>query len=79
MQHNPMVSIPVAVWVHIGFLFPRDRRSLLTIVPNVLLSVLQLSYFLFSPGDLAPITLNTFQAILNMSYSYFNLLRQSLL
>ena len=30
-------------------------------------------------GPLAPITLNTFQAILNMSYSYFNLLRQSLL
>ena len=67
MQHNPMVSIPVAAWVHIGFLFPRDRRSLLTLVPNVLLSVLQLSYFLFSPGDLATITLNAYLTALQVN------------
>ena len=67
MQHNPMVSIPVDVWVHIGFLFPRDRRSLLTLVPNVLLSVLQLSYFLFSPRDLATITLNAYFTALQVN------------
>lgn len=67
MDSNPMISINVRVYVKLAYLYPSDNRSLWTVVPSILLGVMQLSYCLFSGEDMYSVTLNAYFTALNFN------------
>lgn len=57
---NPMVSLSVKIWTAFGYLYPKDSRRFVTLIPMLILNVLQLCYLCLSDDELEEITLNIY-------------------
>lgn len=55
---NPMLSLSVRIWTTFGYIYPKDQRRFLTLLPIMLLNSLQVSYLLFSDDSLEDVTLS---------------------
>lgn len=64
---NPMLSINYRMWVAMGYLCQRDSRKYFTLVPSVILFVLQISYLIFSGDELDMISIYGYFAALHFN------------
>lgn len=64
LDNNPMISISVRVWRMFGYIYQKDARRYLSLIPNYLLIALMISYLLFSGDSLEDLTLSSFFTVI---------------
>ena len=73
MLQNPVVSFSSSIWMALGYIYPKDWRCLLTMVPSGVIVTLQFCYLIFSDKGLENKTLHAY-----LSFLHFNcLVRES--
>lgn len=64
MYTNPMISTSVRAWTLLGYLYQKDNRRFVSLLPNGTLGFMQISYLLFSGETLEDLTLNSFFTVI---------------
>lgn len=61
---NPMISTSVRVWKNMGYIYQKDNRKFVTLVPNCIVIFGMIAYLLFSGETVVQLTLNLFFMII---------------
>lgn len=67
MNTNPVITFSANVWYQLGYIYPRDKRHLVTLIPGAMVLSLQLSYLLFSKQSFENITMNSYFFVLHLN------------
>lgn len=65
--NNPMLSINYRIWVGLGYLCQRDSRRLITLLPSILMEILQISYLIFSGDEMEMIAIYGYLSALHFN------------
>lgn len=67
MDSNPMLALSVRIWTKMGFLYHRDLRCCIYLLPNGIITFLQLTFLMFSGEKVEMLILNSYFFVLYLN------------
>lgn len=60
VEDNPMISTSFLIWRKMGYIYQKDNRRFISLLPIGAMGILQISYLFFSGDPIEDLTLNSF-------------------